>query len=79
MACKAQKEEAKKRHETAAAEEKKNAIVEWLDLLASQVPTSSLRLIASRELTMQSYDDLAGLQRRGESGGPGAKASGHQG
>ncbi len=32
----AQKEEAKRRHEASAAEEKKNAIVEWLELLASQ-------------------------------------------
>lgn len=31
-----QKEEAKRRHEAAAQEEKKNAIVEWLELLASQ-------------------------------------------
>lgn len=32
-----QKEEARKKHEAAAQEEKKNAIAEWLDLLASQV------------------------------------------
>jgi hypothetical protein len=34
-----QKEEARKKHEASAQEDKKNAIAEWLDLLASQVPT----------------------------------------
>jgi hypothetical protein len=37
-ACIRQVIEARKKHEASAQEERKNAIAEWLDLLASQVP-----------------------------------------